>query len=178
MGTATKAIENMDGTEVDGFNIGLRYAEDKPREGGGRGGSFGGGRGGSFGGGHGGGSFGGRGGGGSFGRGRGGGRGEYSCHSYLWYVEQCMLHGFPKQVGVVLGVAKDQALPGQDPYKIFKVQRLHSTIENGPLIMNQVWISTHVKSLNDWLKMAYFLLCSSLRCLPPLQFCTCPVCTV
>lgn len=40
--TAKKALE-YDGTEVDGFNIGLRFAEDKPRDSGGRG--FDGGRG-------------------------------------------------------------------------------------------------------------------------------------
>ena len=38
--TAKKALEKFDGHEVDGFNIGLRFAEDRPREGGstGRGG--------------------------------------------------------------------------------------------------------------------------------------------
>lgn len=61
--SATKALNKLDGQEVDGFNIGLRYAEDRPRDGGSAGrGSAGGGRG--------------RG-------GRGGGRGEawrvYGC---------------------------------------------------------------------------------------------------
>ncbi len=74
---AKKALSEFDGHEVDGFNIGLRFAEDRPREGGsggrggGRGGGGFGGRGGGFGGR--GGGFGGRGGG--FG-GRGGGRGK------------------------------------------------------------------------------------------------------
>ena len=62
--TAKKALD-LDGQEIDGFNIGLRFAEDKPRDSGGRGGGRGGG------GGYGGGGYdGGR------GRGRGGGRGE------------------------------------------------------------------------------------------------------
>ncbi len=39
---AKKALD-LDGTDVDGFNIGLRFAEDKPRDSGGRG--FDGGRG-------------------------------------------------------------------------------------------------------------------------------------
>ena len=52
---AQKALNEFDGHEVDGFNIGLRFAEDRPREGGSAG----------RGGGHGGGGFGGR------GRGRG-----------------------------------------------------------------------------------------------------------
>ena len=45
--TAKKALQKYDGHEVDGFNIGLRYAEDRPREGGstGRGGGRGRGRG-------------------------------------------------------------------------------------------------------------------------------------
>lgn len=68
--TAKKAMNDYDGTEVDGFNIGLRFAEDRPRESGGRGG-----RGGGDGGG-----YRGRGGGdgGGF-RGRGGGRGKVLC---------------------------------------------------------------------------------------------------
>ncbi len=64
--TAKKALD-LDGQEIDGFNIGLRFAEDKPRDsGGGRGGRGGGG------------GYGGGGGGydGGRGRGRGGGRGE------------------------------------------------------------------------------------------------------
>lgn len=36
VGSAKKALE-LDGTSIDGFNIGLRFAEDKPRDGGGRG---------------------------------------------------------------------------------------------------------------------------------------------
>lgn len=44
MAAAKKALGEFDGHEVDGFNIGLRFAEDRPREGGstGRGGGRGG----------------------------------------------------------------------------------------------------------------------------------------
>ena len=69
--TAKKALEQFDGQEVDGFNIGLRFAEDRPKEGGSAGRSRGG-RGGGFGG---------RGGG--FG-GRGGGRGNVDLYCVCW----------------------------------------------------------------------------------------------
>ena len=74
--TAKKAQSEFDGHEVDGYNIGLRFAEDRPREGGsaGRGGRGGGGFGG-----------------GGFGRGRGGGRGmaiivSVCVYCFLWMV--------------------------------------------------------------------------------------------
>ena len=35
---AEKMIKNHDGAEIDGFQISLRYAEDRNRDGGGRGG--------------------------------------------------------------------------------------------------------------------------------------------
>ena len=69
---ATKAIAEMDGTELDGRTIKVNEAEDKPARSGGGGG---GGRGGYGGGG---GGRGGRGGGGGGGRGgRGGGRDDW-----------------------------------------------------------------------------------------------------
>ena len=71
---ATKAIAEMDGTELDGRTIKVNEAEDKPaRSGGGGRGGYGGGRGGGGGGYGGGGGGGGRGGRG----GRGGGRNEW-----------------------------------------------------------------------------------------------------
>jgi cold-inducible RNA-binding protein len=68
-----KAIETMDGATIDGRQVRVNEAENKPREGGGGRGGFGGG-GGSRGGGGGGGWGGGGGGGGGGGRGRGGDR--------------------------------------------------------------------------------------------------------
>ena len=53
VGMAKKALSENDGAEVDGFNISLRFAEDRIKDspgGGGRGGGFRG-RGGGFGGG-------------------------------------------------------------------------------------------------------------------------------
>ncbi len=73
---AQKAIDTLNGTELDGRSLKISEARpQEPREGGGRGG-FGGGRGGGFGGG--------RGGGGGFGGGRGGGgdRGGSRRNSY------------------------------------------------------------------------------------------------
>ncbi len=76
----TKAIEALDGKELDGRNIRVNEAENKPRGGGGGGsrggggGGYGGGGGGGYGGG-GGGGYGGGGGGGGYGGGGGGGRG-------------------------------------------------------------------------------------------------------
>ncbi|OGQ88263.1 MAG: RNA-binding protein [Deltaproteobacteria bacterium RIFOXYA12_FULL_58_15] len=64
-GEASKAISEMDGTELDGRNIKVNEAQDKPRGGGG--GGHGGGGGGGYGGG-GGGGYGGGGGGGYGGR--------------------------------------------------------------------------------------------------------------
>ena len=69
-----KAIETMNGQTLDGRQIRVNEAENKPRTGGGGGGGFGGGGGGGRSGGGGGGWGGGGGGGGGGGRGRGGDR--------------------------------------------------------------------------------------------------------
>ncbi len=75
---AEKAIEEMDGSEIDGRSVRVNIAEDKPRRGGGGGGGGnyggGGGGGGNYGGGGGGGGNYGGGGGGRDDRGGGGGR--------------------------------------------------------------------------------------------------------